>query len=179
MWYDARLISHPVVVKAITSGVLTMAGDFAAQAYLAGPDQPWSAPRLLLFGFLGTFFIGPVLHVWYGGIHASATIFLSTFRKSPRMRTAICVLNDQVLFAPIFLSAYLTAYTLCMARVSELQPKTRYLFGEILGVNYFFWVPVQWINFAYVLPRYNVLFSNVAAVVWNSYLSWKQNPPEP
>ena len=176
MWYDTRLISHPLLVKSITSGVLTLFGDFTAQALLNPSDQAWSMPRMLVFGFLGTVFIGPVLHVWYGGVHGFGRVALTSLPKSSRRITALTVMADQLIFAPIFLTTYLTCYTYCMARVDEVMPKVRMLYGEVLFMNYVYWVPVQWVNFAYIIPRYNVLFSNVAAIAWNSYLSWKQNP---
>ena len=43
---------------------------------------------------------------------------------------------------------------------------------EAVKMNWYMWIPAQMINFALVPLQFRVLFSNVVALAWNTYLSW-------
>jgi FtsH-binding integral membrane protein len=43
---------------------------------------------------------------------------------------------------------------------------------DIVVANWALWVPAQFVNFAVVPLKFQVLYSNVVALVWNVYLSY-------
>jgi hypothetical protein len=63
----------------------------------------------------------------------------------------------------------------------------RFSFAEILNgawwsavqTNWYLWIPAQLINFGLVPMQFRVLFSNVVALFWNTYLSWATHAGAP
>lgn len=72
-WYSSKLDTHPITTKCITSGTISATGDISCQ-YLTMPIQhvtddtknSWDLARTGRFSALGTLWVGPVLHYWYG-----------------------------------------------------------------------------------------------------------------
>jgi hypothetical protein len=50
-------------------------------------------------------------------------------------------------------------------RVKENVPST-------VVANWSLWIPAQAVNFGFVAPKYQVLFSNFVGLAWNVYLSY-------
>jgi hypothetical protein len=50
-------------------------------------------------------------------------------------------------------------------RLPELLP-------DLLVSNWMLWIPAQAINFRFTPVKFQVLFTNIVALVWNSYLSF-------
>ena len=44
----------------------------------------------------------------------------------------------------------------------------------VVTANWTLWVPAQVVNFRIIAPKFQVLFSNLTALVWNVYLSFSQ-----
>ena len=42
-----------------------------------------------------------------------------------------------------------------------------------LRMNWMMWIPCQFLNFRFIAPQFQVLFANVVALVWNTFLSWR------
>ena len=83
------------------------------------------------------------------------------------------VAMDQLLYAPCFISVFMGSLAVLEGRAHEAGTIVRDNIWSTLCVNWGLWTPAQMINF-YVMPlRYQVLFSNFVALVWNSFLSWK------
>ena len=88
--YSQSLETHPLVVKGLTSGVLSFGADLICQVYFPAEKETnenmneevsidWN--RTVKFTAIGTFYTAPVLHYWYGtlsrfipGNHLKATI---------------------------------------------------------------------------------------------------------
>lgn len=175
-WYSEKLDKYPITTKSISSGIISGFGDLICQSmteptttttsnsskFLLSWDN-WDSMRTCRFATLGTLWIGPVLHYWYG--------FLSrTFPHQTVLRVAI----DQFFFAPISLTTFLsllwwwegeTASEEMPSRLTENVP-------SIVVANWSLWIPAQAVNFHYVSSRYQVLFSNFVALAWNAYLSF-------
>ncbi|GKZ01542.1 hypothetical protein MPSEU_001104800 [Mayamaea pseudoterrestris] len=145
----------------------------------------WDAARTGRFVFLGSVFVGPVIHYWYGFL---ATQFPSTALKSVAQRVAV----DQFLFAPVYLPVWLTAlWTLEGDNGnnvnnalhgkdprdvnSKLGDRLLAVTPNLLLANWLYWIPAQFCNFTYMPLPYQVLFSNVAALLWTAYLSFSAN----
>lgn len=45
---------------------------------------------------------------------------------------------------------------------------------SVLMANWSLWLPAQCINFRFVPNKFQVLYSNVIALIWNVYLSYSQ-----
>jgi len=136
-------------------------------------QQQYDSTRTLRFVSLGTFLVGPVIHVWYNalnGIWPGTTV----------VRVVQRVLVDQFIFTPAFLTVWLTAlWTLQdwdddvpAERRDDYWTDLRRAWPVVLPANWCLWIPAQAINFRFVPLPYQVLFSNVVALVWNAFLSF-------
>uniref|UniRef100_A0A0D9XWJ1 Peroxisomal membrane protein MPV17 n=1 Tax=Leersia perrieri TaxID=77586 RepID=A0A0D9XWJ1_9ORYZ len=63
-WYLMSLDKHPIATKAVTSAVLTLAGDLICQLAIDKVPE-LNLKRTFVFTLLGLVLVGPTLHVWY------------------------------------------------------------------------------------------------------------------
>lgn len=163
--YKTALVKHPYAVQSVQTGALLWLGDVIAQKGLESKEyDKMRAARMTAMGIM----IGPSVHVWYLTLER----FLG---KKKDLRTGLTkVAIDQLLFAPIVLVVFIsTLSTLEGKSLSEIQTKVRAEFKDLIIANYKLWPAVQVINFTLVPVEYRVLFLQVVAVGWNTFLAWK------
>jgi hypothetical protein len=137
-WYASKLDSHPLKTKIITSGFLAGSGDLLCQSFGLGTTtqnkphfendddgndrysrndssnddddsnnhhrQYYDVTRTAKFAFLGASLVAPATHVWYG--------YLMT--KIPGSSPSVVAKRlacDQGLFAPVFLTTFISCLT--------------------------------------------------------------------
>lgn len=87
------------------------AGDDTTLASVVRGDVDWA--RCGRFTLVGAFFLAPSLHYWYG--------FLARILPNNTLRdVASRVVLDQVLFAPIFLGAFLSTIMLVDGKAAKV-----------------------------------------------------------
>lgn len=109
------------------------------------------------------------MRVWYGALYK----YVGSTGTAVALKK---VFIDQIVFAPLFLVAILSAVAFMQGKdsdniISDLE--ANYL--DVLKSNYLLWPWVQIVNFTYVPLQYQVLLVQVVALFWNTYLSWKTN----
>lgn len=206
-WYVSKLDTHPLTTKCITSGLIAGSGDLTCQ-YLSSQsgsstsqqqeeeegaivqkNQSTIDPiRTLRFFTLGSLFVAPVIHLWYG--------FLMT--SIPGSSISVIVKRlffDQALFAPIFLPTFISGLTFLEHFTStgdehnSLHNHGDDLYSRVLTrlqndvpdalvVNWFTWIPAMAFMFRYVPGKFQVLYSNCIGFFWNGYLSWRTHEGE-
>ena len=162
--YLNLLETNPLVTKAVTSGVLAGAGDFICQCWIEkSSNLNWK--RFCTFTFLGTVYVGPVLHVWYGALG----------RRLPGVSTSAVMgrlAAGQFVFAPSFVASFFSALLVLDGKVEEIPIKLQNDWWSTTQANWSVWIPAQFLNFRYVPPQFQVLFANFVGLLWNSYLSF-------
>jgi hypothetical protein len=98
--YTRLLEKYPIVTKMLTSGALFSFGDAFTQI-LVDKKPKFDFYRNLNLFFVGTIYIGPLLHVWYCKILPAFgnIIFKESTKKSTRVFTLMSA--DQLLFTPL------------------------------------------------------------------------------
>ena len=136
--YSKALETHPMAVKAVTSGAICGAGDAACQVVhsLAVPADgkaklSFDALRTLRFTAVGSVLLAPMLHVWYGklsawipgtstasvrGHEASAQIFFCSSGKHALLPHSLLLL-----FKRGWCFEVLQAHLLSLARAQALR----------------------------------------------------------
>ena len=179
--YVRALERSPLLTKAVTSGVISAAGNLICQvgvegrALSPGPAATTSqqqqqrgldARRLALFTALGAAYVAPVLHVWYG--------LLGRLVPAGGAAGALGRMGvDQLAFAPLFVASMMAL--LAVADGQGLRGAQRAVADGLPGAvkaNWALWVPAQFVNFRYVPASLQVGFSNVVALAWNVYFSF-------
>jgi hypothetical protein len=196
-WYSQRLDTYPLLTKGVTSGLLVGAGDFICQTILAKSkfddvddgSHPssvsstrtslwghffvdcWDTLRTARFCILGTFWVAPMTHVWYRALSTQ----IVTGASSP-IKVTQRVIVDQFGFAPLFTTSFVGLLWLLEGRSSiEIQTQLKTAIPEIIVAGWSLWIPAMTLNFSVVPIKYQVLYSNVVALVWNVYLSYKSS----
>ncbi|KAJ8734079.1 hypothetical protein PYW07_014630 [Mythimna separata] len=168
--YQDVLRRRPYLVQAVQTGALMGSGDLISQTFIErNRISDVDLTRTLKFSSIGFFVGGPALRVWYGALYK----YVGSSGTAVALKK---VFIDQIVFAPLFLFAILSAVAFMQGKdpdkiISDLE--ANYL--DVLKSNYLLWPWVQIVNFAYVPLQYQVLLVQVVALFWNTYLSWKTN----
>nr|GEW82283.1 protein SYM-1 [Tanacetum cinerariifolium] len=165
LWYLALLEAHPVWTKAITSALLTFVGDLICQIVIDKKPSP-DIKRVSIFTFLGMALVGPTLHFWY--LYLSKLVTM-TGASGALLRLVI----DQFIFAPVFIGVFLSTLVTLEGSPSQVLPKLKQEWLSSVIANWQLWIPFQFLNFRFVPQQFQVLASNVIALVWNVILSYK------
>ena len=168
-WYSHKLDTHPILTKSLSSAIIGGSGDILSQ-YIAARNEnrsmDWDYVRTSRFGIMGIVLIGPVIHVWYGAV-------MRWFPGSSATAVVKRVAVDQLLFSPIFLPTFLSGLWLLEGKTAEqILQALQHTVPTAIVANWALWVPAQAINFRFVPGKYQVLFSNIAGFIWNTYLSY-------
>mmetsp|Transcript_47508 Transcript_47508/g.70722 ORF Transcript_47508/g.70722 Transcript_47508/m.70722 type:complete len:219 (-) Transcript_47508:149-805(-) len=164
LWYSRKLETHPLMTKGLTSGLIASCGDLLAQR-MEGRKE-WDATRTRRFWLLGFGLVAPTVHVWY-------RLLMTRIPGNSAVTVAKRVFFDQLLFAPLFNCAFLSSlWTLEGLPGADILAMLKKEVPAMLVANWALWVPAQVVNFRFVPSKYQVLFSNVVALVWNGYLSY-------
>lgn len=168
-WYSRKLDTHPIATKCISSGIVSGCGDVLGQCIVAkrgNKEWNWDPLRTGRFVLLGFAMVAPICHVWYASL-------MTRFPGPTGTAIAKRVFLDQAFFAPLFLPMWLLNLWMLEGRSHEyvLENLQRQV-PKTVVVNWGLWVPAQVVNLGFVPPKYQVLFSNLVAVVWNTYLSF-------
>ncbi|KAL5203848.1 hypothetical protein ABZP36_008719 [Zizania latifolia] len=164
-WYLLSLDKHPVVTKAVTSAVLTLAGDLICQ--LAVDKVPeLDLKRTFVFTFLGLILVGPTLHVWY--------LYLSKLVTINGASGAVArLLLDQFIFSPIFIGLIMSLLVTLEGKPSLVVAMLKQEWFSSVIANWQLWIPFQFLNFYFVPQKFQVLAANFVALAWNVILSFK------
>eukprot|EP00045_Choanoeca_perplexa_P001468 m.19820 g.19820 ORF g.19820 m.19820 type:complete len:250 (-) comp10962_c0_seq2:227-976(-) len=161
--YSQYLTTHPLTTKVLTAGVIGVVADLTAQLAIERSRQ-LDVPRLTKFVALQMAIIAPVLHVWYG--------FLNRRLPGNHVRVVLQrVALDQLAFAPPFLAFFLATLSLLEGHADRITQQLSDDWFPTVVKNWQLWVPAQLLNFRFVGPAYQVLFSNMVGLFWTIYLS--------
>jgi hypothetical protein len=172
-FYCKCLEEKPILTKCITSGFLSFTADVVCQVYFTPPklksekktnDVDWL--RTMKFTAIGTFFVGPILHYWYGFLatNITATGWIGTIQR---------LAFDQLGFAPIFIPMFFSVLLTLDGRPEQIPETLRREWLPTVLANYSVWVPAMIINFRFIPPTHQVLFSNLVGFGWNIYMSYQ------
>ncbi|KAJ5096412.1 hypothetical protein NUU61_005768 [Penicillium alfredii] len=109
--------------------------------------------RMVLYG--GAFF-GPVATTWFGILQRHVVL------KSTKTTTLARVAADQMVFAPLQLTCFLSS--MAIMEGSDPMEKWRSTFEPSYKANLIVWPFVQGANFSFVPPELRVLVVNVVSL---------------
>ncbi|KAG8515040.1 LOW QUALITY PROTEIN: Peroxisomal membrane protein 2, partial [Galemys pyrenaicus] len=161
---------YPVLTKAATSGILSALGNVLAQMIGKKQKKENSSEKLAIGGPLryaiyGCFFTGPLSHYFY--------LFLECWVPPGVPWAALKrLLLDRLLFAPTFLLLFFLVMGLLEGKdAATCMAQVRTGFWPALLMNWRVWTPAQFININYVPLQFRVLFANLVALFWYTYLA--------
>ena len=175
--YNVELVTHPLVTKAITAGVIIGAGDAAAQVIENSKktDSAFDVARYLRWAVFGLVLQGPWNHAFYLLLDQALPPTPDPFTITTLEKVGI----DQFIQAPIFTVIILGFFAVVEGKglgFAKEQVKTE--LGSILIKNWSVFLPATVINLAFCPPALRVLFLNCVFFGWVIYLSLFLNSQE-
>lgn len=182
--YDVWLTKYPLITKMISSGAIGGIGDYITQT-IETPSKT-NTRRMLLFTFVSVFYFAPFIHYWFGYLEWLILKFAST--KSDLYQATVMILIDQIIGAIILKTGFFYSYTFAdqilpynpitttntstpFDFISKANTLVKQKLITTLKANWLFWPFINFVNFRWISLPYRVLFSNVAALFWNMFLS--------
>lgn len=163
--YNVALSRHPVATKALTSLIGFAVGDRIAQLFGGAPFDVLRCARLSMYGFL---IDGPIGHYFYQFLDRTICPDDPKGPKSVLTKTAI----DQLVWAPLMTVLFLAFLTTLEGRPDAVLSVIHAKLVPIYLANLGIWPIWHIINFRYVPPEQRILFNNLVAVAWTTYLSF-------
>lgn len=167
-WYTKKLETHPLLTKGISSGLIAGAGDAICQFLSVADDDDWRMDwaRNGRFFVMGCFWVAPCTHLWYNFLNTRLFPGTSTVQRVTQR-----VVVDQFGFAVLFQPSFMGLLWLMEGR-QAIPQQLMTVVPDVLVANWSLWIPAMSVNFAVVPLKFQVLFGNVVALLWNTYLSY-------
>lgn len=166
-WYQKRLETYPVLTKAFTSSLLMAGSDALSQIIVnLGKSKKHfefrSTAAFSLFGFVVS---GPVIHYFYKYLekYVPRKQHLGFLKK---------VIIDRLLFGPPYLFLILYFHALVEGYSPRLAAqRVMAMYRSSFFKNLIYWSVIQVVNMYYIPVDLQILYTNLAALVWNTYLA--------
>lgn len=169
---SSKRFAIATTTRSATASLIAAGGDLACQ--ISSDQQQVSlhrTGRMAAWAMMTT----PLVCQWY-------TLLYSRFPHSAFRRMAA----DQLLWAPPatlamlgFIGAAEGAATAGGLGAVHENARARIVSAYVptLRANYMVWPAVQYVNFAIIPPKFQILFSNLIGLGWSFYLSHVANAP--
>lgn len=158
-----------LVTNTISSGLLMMLGDVAAQVIEMRRDNVteqkydwYRIGRMTLVGISQ----GPMHHYLYKWMDRAlpGTDFRTVFKK---------IGLDQFVLSPIFITTYLYGAGLLEGNsIAQCNDELVRKYWTIYVADWLVWPPTQFINFYLLSPKYRVLYINAITMLYNVFLCY-------
>lgn len=166
--FQKALSRRPLFTQCVSSAVIASAGDALSQLAIEKRSlKKYDIQRTVRFGVLAGFFIAPVLNRWFRTLEK---ISGSIPNLVPLKRLFV----DQSTFSPIFNAVVL--FNLRVLEGYNLNDSFSMMTHDwwpVWSTSLLFWPCVQLCNF-YMFPlNMRVIVTQLAGLLWNTYLSFK------
>jgi hypothetical protein len=179
--YNALLQKKPHTTKIITAAVIGGLGDIVSQR-ISDKDAALDWRRLVMFTIAAAFYFAPVIGAWFSFLN-SINVPGSAGTKAVAM-----IMIDQTFGAVGVIGTYFFFYEVVdhlvpggsaciegMNPIKSIITKGTNSFKNtlpgVLVANWKVWPLINFLNFRYVTPSYQLLVSNLVSFFWNIYLA--------
>lgn len=162
--YLTQLNKRPLRTKAVTAACIAGLSDIIAQRMLFGGYR--SPRRTFLCASYGLLWNGPSAHYWQKFVE---TLFMG---KRDLVTVLKKVVLDQTTYGPICNVLFMSFATLLLEgrSVSALRAKISRDYVSVQLNGWKLWPIAALINYQFVPLKFRVLFINVVALVWSTFL---------
>ncbi|PSC71174.1 hypothetical protein C2E20_5468 [Micractinium conductrix] len=168
--YDRAVKANPVLTKALTSFVGFAIGDRIAQGVAGGGSYDvLRCGRLSLYGLL---LDGPVGHAWYKLLDKHVYPEAPTSTKAVLIKMAL----DQLVWGPAMTLVFFAFLKTLEGHPELIVATIQAKFLPTMLANYVLWPLAHLVNFRFVPTDYRILFNNVVAIFWTTWLSYTCGP---
>lgn len=174
--WERIMTKHLLLFNTVSSGVLMMFGDIAAQKIEERLGEKKTSDgldlkRVARMTAVGTL-QGPMHHYFYGWVDRimPGTDAKTVFNK---------IMLDQFVASPLFILSYFYPAGLLEGRsVAECNTELGKKFLVVYKADWLIWPPCQFINFYFLPLRYRVLYINAITTLYNVFLCYVKHKEE-
>lgn len=171
-FYVNLLKQHPAATKITTGAFLVGVGDTIAQKVVE-KNAKWDYARTARFAGIAFFIITPCTRTWVDVILPK----LVPIKPGQKVTTKLALKKvgcDMFIFGPIITTMFvsLNMYFSGEVKTSQIYGRVREIQPEIISKAWCWWGPNQFINFKFVPAHLQASYIQIAALVWNTFLSW-------
>jgi len=174
--YVDLLKRYPAATKITSGAILVGLGDGIAQGVIEKSNH-WDHERTLRFAGIAFFVITPMTRTWVDLILPKLVppIAKNASKNSSTVIAVKKVVLDMLIFGPpvsttmVGLNMYLSMkpdWSVFVDKMCNEQP-------GIIASAWCYWGPMQFINFRFIPPHLQASYIQVAALFWNTYLSYR------
>ncbi|KAK9165943.1 hypothetical protein Scep_001134 [Stephania cephalantha] len=165
-WYLGVIKSHPLITKAITSGVIYTAADCTSQALTLKPSDSFDLVRTMRMAGYGMLIVGPSLHYWFNFVSR-----ILPYRDT--VSTVKKILMGQLLYGPVInVTFYSVNAKLQGESGSEIVARLKRDLLPTLKNNAIYWPLCDFVTFKFVPVHLQPLTNNAFAYLWTIYLTY-------
>lgn len=165
-WYLGLIKSHPILTKAVTSGIIYTAADFSSQAISPQTTKSFDPVRTLRVAGIGLIFVGPSMHFWFNTVS-------KVLPKRDIATTLMKIVLGQTVFGPFMTAGFFSVNAGLQGENSAeiiARLKRDLLPTMISGVMY--WPFCDFVTFKFIPVHLQPLVSNSFAYLWTVYLTY-------
>lgn len=170
--YIHLLKKYPASTKITSGAFLVGVGDVIAQKVVEKQPE-WDQLRTLRFASIAFFIITPCTRTWVDVILPK----LVPIKPTQKVTTKIALKKvgcDMFVFGPVITTLFvgLNMYFSGEIEKDKIIEKMKKEQGGIIQKAWCWWGPNQFINFRFVPAHLQASYIQIAALVWNTFLSW-------
>ena len=180
------IITMYIIFTIIITGTISAVGDILCQILDTKDSNNGvyiDMKRLAIFTSVGFFYIAPLLHWWFDLLNKLPFLLfgnsISNFQKASTMIiidqsiASFCVLSGFFYFYEFFSS--IINRTSLLSFPQKATTAWSATLWPTLKANWYFWPFVNFFCFLIIPVKFQLLFSNFMATLWNMWLSGKAN----
>lgn len=165
-WYDDRVLEFPLVTKSMTSGFCFSVGDLCAQGVAGKNLSTLDLQRSARSGAAGVIYQGPAMHYWLDFLDKSLSFGGAWWAALPKVAIDIgpMAIVDNTIYSLI-----LGAFAFKDPKEVLRDVQATWQPGIIESMR--FWPAVKLMEFSVIPVQFQLLFEDVASIVWVCILS--------
>ncbi|KAK3799965.1 hypothetical protein RRG08_002379 [Elysia crispata] len=164
--YLSLLQKFPLATMSGTTSIIMSTGDCVSQLAIEKKSlHEFDFVRTGRFAAAGLCVFGPIMRGWY--------LTLDKLYTGTKWAAIKMMATDQVIMAPTFLGIFISVMAVMRGEnLDSIKGKLNRDYIPVLLNNYKVWPMAQLINFYFTPLQHRVLFVNIVALGWNTYLAW-------
>ena len=152
--------------------LLIIIGDVFSQKVIE--KQPYDYIRTIRFAGIGGCFIVPTTRTWFDLI-LPRIVPIESNKTSLAIKRVL--VDGFIGYVPIISTLYVTLNMIASNEIplDKVKEKVKNEQLEIMAYGWLFWAPANFINFRFLPSHLHVPYIQLAALFWNTFLSYKSH----
>ncbi|KAL5780122.1 hypothetical protein ACOSQ2_010859 [Xanthoceras sorbifolium] len=165
-WYLAKLHSHPLITKSITSSLIYVAADLTSQMITSESSGSIDSIRTLRMAAYGMLILGPTQHLWFNSMS-------KVLPQRDTLTTLKKLFMGQAIFGP-FITSIFFSYNAALQGESgaEIVARLKRDLLPTLVNGLLYWPICDFVTYKFIPVQLQPLVNSSCSYVWTIYLTY-------